>query len=72
MLNGKMHGSGRYIYNNGQIFEGTYANGIKTGKGKIYYVNSSVADKSMTSKNSDKKGLNISGMTTNTKFKVGK
>ena len=72
MKNGKMHGSGRYIYNNGKIFEGTYSNGIKTGKGIIYHMNSSVADKSMISKNSDPKGLNISGMTVNTKFKGGK
>ena len=72
MMNGKMHGQGRYTYNNGKVFEGTYANGIKQGVGKIY--NNSVQDNIRnTSKYSDPKGLNMSGMTVNnTKFSGGK
>ena len=71
MMNGKMHGNGVYRYNNGQVFEGTYANGIKQGKGKVYYMNSN--QKSTVTKISDPKGLNISGITSNTtKFGGGK
>ena len=71
-MNGKMHGQGRYTYNNGKVFEGTYANGIKQGVGKIY--NNSVQDNIRnTSKYNDPKGLNMSGMTVNnTKFSGGK
>ena len=69
MLNGKMHGKGRYVYNNGQVFEGTYVNGKKQGKGKVYKSNNNSNINSTVSKNSDPKGLNISGMTTdNLKF----
>ena len=71
LLNGKMHGNGVYRDNNGKVFEGTYANGIKQGMGKYY--NISQNQRSMVSKNNDPKGFNISGMTMNTtKFGGGK
>ena len=70
MMNGKMHGNGRYTYNNGQVFEGTYNNGIKSGKGKVYKTN--ITQNSKINKTNDPKGLNMSGMTLNTKFGGGK
>jgi len=60
-----MHGKGRYCYNNGVVFEGTYANGIKQGKGKTYSINSNI------NKYNDPKGLNMSGMTVNNNMKFG-
>ena len=35
MKNGKLDGYGKYTYKNGQIYEGTYVNGIKEGLGKL-------------------------------------
>ena len=37
MINGKMHGLGKYKYNNGLIYEGNYSNGTKNGHGKLIY-----------------------------------
>ena len=72
MKNGKMHGAGRYIYNNGQVFEGIYINGVKQGKKKVNMSNNNQNINSTISKNSDPKGLNMSGMTVDNNLKFGK
>ena len=36
-MSGKMHGMGKYKYNNGLIYEGRYSNGAKDGHGKLIY-----------------------------------
>ena len=35
MKKGKMDGFGKFIFNDGKIYEGEYKNGIKQGKGKL-------------------------------------
>ena len=67
-----MHGAGRYIYNNGQVFEGIYINGVKQGKKKVNMSNNNQNINSTISKNSDPKGLNMSGMTVDNNLKFGK
>ena len=37
MKKGKMHGFGKYTYNDGRIYEGEYSEGIKNGRGKFIY-----------------------------------
>ena len=38
MKNGKMNGNGKYTYKEDKkIYEGEYLNGVKEGKGKLYY-----------------------------------
>ena len=34
-----MEGTGKFFYNNGDIYEGDFKNGKKEGNGKIYYEN---------------------------------
>ena len=41
-INGKMHGNGKYKYNNGIIYEGKYSNGTKNGHGKLIYPDGNV------------------------------
>ena len=65
MLNGKMHGNGKYTYNNGVVYEGRYNNGVKEGKGKYYgangMLNSEIA-RNINNQNNDSRKTNISGI----------
>ena len=70
MLNGKMHGEGKYRYNNGMVYEGKYNNGVKEGNGKVYNtkgLTSSEIQRNINNNNNSKK-LNISGVSNTTKF----
>lgn len=37
-----MHGIGKYIFNNGNIYEGTFNNGLRHGAGKMTWVNGKI------------------------------
>ena len=34
-MNGILHGSGKYYWQNGDVYEGSYVNGKRSGKGKL-------------------------------------
>ena len=39
LVNGKLHGSGRIEWGNGEVYEGDFANGLMAGRGKLRFHN---------------------------------
>ena len=44
-INGKAEGNGKYIWENGEYYIGENKNGLKNGKGTLYYANGKIKQK---------------------------
>ena len=56
-----MEGKGKYIYADGEVYEGNYKNGLKHGFGKIFYTNATQYQGTFKNGYADGEGKYIEG-----------